>query len=71
VSLRSVNLALVSIQTAFVAKAGVFTIWDLADVRLIVFSFVLSEVCQCWCEVSHKRSVYGPQSRFRGEIAVL
>ena len=40
------DLAVVSIQTAFVAKAGVFAIWDLADVRLAVFSFVLSEGCQ-------------------------
>jgi hypothetical protein len=61
----------VSIQTAFVAKAGVFAIWDLADVRLAVFSFVLSEECQRWYQVSRRRRVYGPQSRFGGELAVL
>jgi len=38
-----VDLTVVSIQTTFVAKAGVFAIWDLADVRLAVFIFVLSQ----------------------------
>jgi hypothetical protein len=71
VSLWSVGVAVVSIQTAFVAKAGVFTIWDLANIRLSVFSFVFSEVCQCWHQVSRRRRVYEPQSRFRGELAVL
>jgi hypothetical protein len=40
-----VDLTVVSIQTAFVAKAGVFAIWDWADVRLAMFSFMLSEMC--------------------------
>ena len=64
------DLAVVSIQTAFVAKACVFAIWDLADVRLAVFSFVFSKVGQCWYQVSRRR-VYGPQSRFGGELVVL
>jgi hypothetical protein len=49
-----VDLAVVSVQAAFLAQAGVFAIWDLADVRLAVFSFVLSEVCQCWRQVVWK-----------------
>jgi hypothetical protein len=40
-----VDLTVVPIQTAFIAKAGVFAIWDLADVRFAMFSFMLAEMC--------------------------